>query len=295
MCVARFRLRFLLQELDLVGPVVTIGRSSECQISLDDPLVSRVHAQLTLGEHGAVVRDLASRNGVRVNGHLIAGEAMLSHKDRLRLGTQDLVFLVVRAESTRVPRATGSMIHCLQCGRPFPTEVTSCPHCGTPAPALASEQRDTVTSVESEGSGWTFRLLAEVIERALVAGRHSDAERMLERAARSLDALISAGEQPGDEQVGYAAQLALRLAQHLGTPRWALWAVRLHRSVLSLPSGACIELLDGMQPELLRALRQDLEALLIDHAIGRGANASRGPEQHREEQQLAGLLRRQPP
>jgi hypothetical protein len=41
MYVARFRLRFLLQELDLIGPVVTLGRSSECQITLEDPLVSR--------------------------------------------------------------------------------------------------------------------------------------------------------------------------------------------------------------------------------------------------------------
>ena len=292
MCVARFRLRFLLQELELVGPVVTIGRSSECQISLDDPLVSRVHAQLTLGEEGARVRDLGSRNGVRVNGHLIASEAPLSHKDRLRLGTQDLVFLVVRNESTRIPRATGSMVHCAQCGRPFPTQASTCPHCGTPAPAHVSEQRDTVTSVESEGTSWTFRLLAEVIERALASGRNSDAERMLDRAARSLDALIAAGEQVGDEQIAHAARLSLRLASNQGSPEWALWALRLYRSSLVLPSGAPLELLEGLAPELLRVVRPELEALLIDYVVDRGANTARRAEQRLEEQRLAALLRR---
>ncbi|MET0341742.1 MAG: FHA domain-containing protein, partial [Polyangiales bacterium] len=265
--MARFRLRFLLQELDLVGPLVTVGRSSECQISLDDPLVSRVHAQITLGEDGATVRDLGSRNGVRVNGHVISGETPLTHKDRLRLGTQDLVFLTVRDESARHPRATGSMVHCNQCGRPFPVEVPSCPRCGTPAPT--SEVRDTVTSVESEGSSWTFRLLAEVIERALASGRFQDAERMLDRAARPLDELVRTGEHVGDEQIAHAARLALRLAAYQGAPDWASWAVRLYRSQMVLPVDGALEQLEGMRPELLRALRPELEALLIDYVVDR--------------------------
>lgn len=287
--MARFRLRFLLQELDLVGPLVTIGRSSECQISLDDPLVSRVHAQLTLSDSVATVRDLGSRNGVRVNGHVISGETPLTHKDRLRLGTQDLVFLVVRNESTRVPRATGSMVHCAQCGRPFPVEVASCPHCGTPAPP--SEVRDTVTSVEAEGSSWTFRLLAEVIERALANGRYQDAERMLSRAARPLDDLMRTGEHVDDEQVAHAARLALRLAAHQGGSEWASWAVRLYRSQLLLPVGSALELLEGMPPALLRVLRPDLEALLIDYVVERGERSARA-EKSPDEQRLATLLRR---
>jgi hypothetical protein len=281
----------LLQELDLVGPVVTIGRSSECQISLDDPLVSRVHAQITLGDAGALVRDLGSRNGVRVNGHLIAGETPLTHKDRLRLGTQDLVFLTVRNESTRVPRATGTMVQCAQCGRPYPTEVPACPHCGTRASSPNSEQRDTVTSVESEGSSWTFRLLAEVIERALASGRYQDAERMLDRAARPLDALLKTGEHVGDEQIMHAARLALRLAAHKGTPEWAAWALRLYRSELLLPSGVALDLLESMRPDMLRDARPELEALLIDYVMDRTEDARRA-QQAAEEQRLAALLRR---
>lgn len=290
--MARFRLRFLLQELDLIGPVVTIGRSSECQISLDDPLVSRVHAQLTLGDSGALVRDLGSRNGVRVNGHLIASETPLQHKDRLRLGTQDLVFLVVRAESTRTPRATGSMTYCKQCERPFPAEVPTCPHCGTASAPLPAEGRETITSVEAEGSSWTFRLLAEVIERALASGRYPEAERMLDRAARQLDGRVSDGEHIGAEQVASAARLALRLAAHKRSVEWTEWALRLYRTEPLLPAGDALSLIENLQPDLLQAVRPELEALLIDFVIDRTSAGNR-LDQVAEEKRLAALLRQE--
>ncbi|HVZ35850.1 MAG TPA: FHA domain-containing protein, partial [Polyangiaceae bacterium] len=208
MYVARFRLRFLLQELDLIGPVVTLGRSSECQITLDDPLVSRVHAQLTITDSDVRVRDLGSRNGVRVNERLIDGDVPLRHLDRLRLGTQDLVFLAVGegAEAVRLPRATGSMAHCHHCGRPFPGESAGCPHCGTPAPFSANTGPDTITAVEPHPSGWTVRLIAEVIERALAAGRLPEAERMLERCSRDLEARQRSGGQLAHEQLTDAAR-----------------------------------------------------------------------------------------
>jgi pSer/pThr/pTyr-binding forkhead associated (FHA) protein len=110
--VSRYRLRFLLQELDLNGPEVVIGRSPDCQITIEDPLVSRQHARIRIDESGATVVDLGSRNGVRINGTLIRGEAPLAHNDRLRLGTQDLVFLVMDQTNTRLSRATGFMAHC---------------------------------------------------------------------------------------------------------------------------------------------------------------------------------------
>ena len=69
--VARFRLRFLLQELDLVGPEIILGRSPDCQITIEDPLVSRQHARITIANGVARVMDMGSRNGVRVNGNLI--------------------------------------------------------------------------------------------------------------------------------------------------------------------------------------------------------------------------------
>jgi hypothetical protein len=48
-----------------------IGRDESCEVRLDDPLVSRRHAEIRF-EHGRWwVVDLASRNGTRVDGRLV--------------------------------------------------------------------------------------------------------------------------------------------------------------------------------------------------------------------------------
>ena len=49
-------------------PVITIGRSSECHVRLDDPGVSRKHAEIMLGPSGNQIRDLGSANGTWVRG-----------------------------------------------------------------------------------------------------------------------------------------------------------------------------------------------------------------------------------
>ena len=46
--MARYRLRFLLQEFDLPRGTTLIGRSSECQVTIEDPLVSRQHARILI-------------------------------------------------------------------------------------------------------------------------------------------------------------------------------------------------------------------------------------------------------
>ncbi|MDB4976098.1 MAG: Adenylate cyclase [Myxococcaceae bacterium] len=292
MCVARFRLRFLLQELDLIGPLITVGRSSECQITLEDPLVSRVHAELVVGEGCVAVRDLGSRNGVRVNGVLIHGQASLKHNDRLRLGTQDLVFLAVGSsnESVRIPRATGAMAHCRQCSRPFPGESSACPHCGTVPPFGPGNGPETITGVElADAPSWTFRLIAEVIERALTAGRVPEAERMLERAARDIDARVVAHRKVGLEQVTEAAHFAVRLAKLKMRPEWAGWAIRLYRAEHMTLGAATLELLESLDPATLLALGPELEALLSASSSDSGISSVEARLAH---QRVAALLSR---
>src|SRR5436190_2856144 len=64
----------------------TIGRSQEHPIVIYDSSISRIHARLRVAERGDItVEDLASRNGVDVNGRLTQF-APLKLNDRLRLG-----------------------------------------------------------------------------------------------------------------------------------------------------------------------------------------------------------------
>lgn len=55
---------------------VLVGRGSDCQVQLTHPLVSRHHAELACtGKRRFLIRDLASRNGTTVNGHLLRDAA----------------------------------------------------------------------------------------------------------------------------------------------------------------------------------------------------------------------------
>lgn len=67
--------------------VITIGRSEECSIVVNDVKVSRVHAQLVQDDEGKVsVVDLGSTNGTWVNNNRIFGEMRLNPNDQIRIG-----------------------------------------------------------------------------------------------------------------------------------------------------------------------------------------------------------------
>jgi hypothetical protein len=70
---------------------VLLGRSRECDIQVDDPNVSRRHAELR--QEGATywIVDLDSTNGVEVNGHRVT-RARLSPGDTFTVGSTDIAF-----------------------------------------------------------------------------------------------------------------------------------------------------------------------------------------------------------
>lgn len=67
--------------------VITIGRSSENDIIIEDVKVSRTHLQLVQKDNGSYsVVDLNSANGTYVNDKKINGEAQLQPNDTIRIG-----------------------------------------------------------------------------------------------------------------------------------------------------------------------------------------------------------------
>lgn len=70
----------------------TIGRSRECEVVVDDPGVSRRHAEIRLGPEGWTVKDLGSTNGLSVNGAALASLRVLANGDEIELGSTALRF-----------------------------------------------------------------------------------------------------------------------------------------------------------------------------------------------------------
>jgi DNA-binding NtrC family response regulator len=70
---------------------ITIGRSSICDLVLDDPAVSSTHCELEMSEHGVVLRDPDSTNGTFL-GEVQIREAWLQPEMVLRVGKSRIRF-----------------------------------------------------------------------------------------------------------------------------------------------------------------------------------------------------------
>jgi len=79
--------------------VVTLGRDGSCDIVIDDPSVSRVHAVLSVTNGQLTVEDRDSKNGTRVDDQRIGEVTPLKPGQRIRFGSIEL--------SVRNPRVSG--------------------------------------------------------------------------------------------------------------------------------------------------------------------------------------------
>jgi pSer/pThr/pTyr-binding forkhead associated (FHA) protein len=71
-----------------------MGRSRECDVVLDDPNVSRQHAEVRPSGGSWIVNDLGSTNGIKVNGRRVQGPQSLKPGDVIELGTSKVTFEV---------------------------------------------------------------------------------------------------------------------------------------------------------------------------------------------------------
>ncbi len=220
----RYRLRYLHHDLELSEGQFAVGRSAACQLSLDDPLVSRRHALLTVTPDGVTIEDLQSRNGVVVNGHRITGRTDLQPGDRIVIGSQELTLLEAR-ESAR--RETGSHDMGKRTLPKFPA-----------APELIAAERvssvppDVGVEVDSEPSmvrrADAFNLLGSVAEKALAMGRADEAERLLASPLADVVEASRAGKRLSPWLVDMAARFAAKLATATAKGAWADYVIELY-------------------------------------------------------------------
>jgi pSer/pThr/pTyr-binding forkhead associated (FHA) protein len=78
---------------------VVLGRGPGVDLNFDDTSMSRAHASFELTQDGFRVRDMASTNGVHLNGTRVQS-AELKHGDRLELGEHCFQYLVEERVNT---------------------------------------------------------------------------------------------------------------------------------------------------------------------------------------------------
>jgi len=247
--VSRYRLRFLLQEIDLPQGETLVGRSATCHVTIEDPLVSRQHAKILIEGTRATIEDLGSRNGMVVNGRQTRGPLDLSDGDRVRIGTQELVFCAVRTPSrtgaSAGTRPTGFMCHCAACGLPYPMEAPQCPSCGS----NERMDEDTVSGVIGEvNPNWTLELLVQVLVRATSLHRWDDVDRMLRRSKPNIEERLMSGEPVLREHLDQLASAAASLAEARQSAEWGQWLLGVYATLGLVPPSGITDRLSTLPP-----------------------------------------------
>ncbi len=97
------------QRFALNRPLISIGRASDNDIVLQDPMVSKKHARVILQGNNYLVEDLASSNGTIVNGQKVSSQ-ILNEGDRLYLGETNLTFKAAAPATVTTPMAAAGAV-----------------------------------------------------------------------------------------------------------------------------------------------------------------------------------------
>jgi pSer/pThr/pTyr-binding forkhead associated (FHA) protein len=209
----RVWLRFGEHDVELGAGETVIGRSPKCQIVVDDPLVSRLHARLVVHRGAVTVEDMKSANGVLVNGEKLLRPRVLTSGDRILVGGQSFVLLAEASGGGRPSRKERFAAKTLA-GREIIDEATR---------TADAEHRSEATR-----RGDALELLASVADKALALGRGDEAERVLSSYLRNLLQNARTGAEL-DAAVGErAATYAVRIAEATNKGSWVDYAIELY-------------------------------------------------------------------
>ena len=246
------RLRYMGHLLEVPEGEFIVGRSSTCQLSLDDALVSRRHAALTVSGGAATVEDLGSRNGVLVNNRKIKGATPLADGDVIKIGSQEMTIQGLKTSALPAPKRR-ELFETMTAGvEAFGDEPTH-----TNLNHIAQTLQDPDKRVHE------LSLIGAVAEKALHLGRADDAARLLDRPMKELLARVvrtAAGEEavPVDDlSAKRAIVLALKLAAATSAGEWVDFVIELSDARDELLSAASVDELYT----LVRGVRVDITKL----------------------------------
>lgn len=100
--------RRTMQVYDFKQPSIIVGRDTGADVLIDNPSVSRRHAEIRLGDDGWVVEDLGSSNGTFLDGSKIDGPQSIGLGDEIGFGKFTIVFGKALGESESPARPGSS-------------------------------------------------------------------------------------------------------------------------------------------------------------------------------------------
>lgn len=219
--------------IELRGGQLLVGRSAMCRLVLDDPLVSRQHAEFRQVGENVFLFDLKSVNGVFVNGKKVEQKQELKPGDKVVIGEQEMTLLARSFETETKPHVPSRrrLVETIHQGDVDqlgvkPNQVQTADN---PAPSDANSEGDTKSDTKEELTyqGEALELLAGVADKVLALGRGDEAERILGTYMANLLDAARTGAPISPKTADKAAVYAVKLAMVTTKGGWIDYAVTL--------------------------------------------------------------------
>jgi len=284
-------------DYELGNGSLLIGRLPECDVLLQDTLISRMHARISVQGDSVVVEDLHSTNGVYVNGGLVGHSTVLREGDRILIGTTEISLFESRDSSLqrlRIARPASSApgdritpivntparLAASPVARPSAATltgtkaVTIATRSFTPKPATPKAKIETKPAapmpmrtpgkpenVPSTARADALKMIGGLADRLAATGNLEEAAQVLSGHLRRILKGANSGLVVPSDVAGSAAHHALTLARWTKEPLWADYVVELHLSARLVMSGPTLAAFEDVISKL------DFDRMLLGYYV----------------------------
>lgn len=239
---------------------LVLGRGDEANVVLADPLVSRVHARITvMPDDSVIVEDLHSTNGVYVNGVRVSRPTSpLSEGDRLLIGTTEISVFSTRASATMkvAPRVLGQEPE---------RRAPSSGKLRLSSSSLAAQQAPTTRpagNIPATERSDAAELVGRLAEHLMASGSSAEAVRVLTDHLNTVLLGASAGLAVPPAVLEHATRHALTLYSWTERGSWIDYALELHAACRQAPSDPSLSML-----EIAYRTAKGMDTQLIDYLV----------------------------
>jgi pSer/pThr/pTyr-binding forkhead associated (FHA) protein len=258
--------------VELGSGSLLIGRLPECDVLLQDGLVSRMHARISVQNDSVLVEDLHSTNGVYVNGLRVGHSAVLREGDRILIGTTEISLFETRDSSLqrlRVARPASSIPsnRVTPLANPSPKSVATpagkqvVKQPTTPVPAVPMRVPSRQDHVPSTARADALKMIGGLADRLAASGNLEEAAQVLSGHLRRILKGANSGLVVPADVAASAAHHALTLARWTKQALWADYVVELHLSARLVMSAVTLASFEDVISRL------DFDRMLLSYYV----------------------------
>ncbi len=238
----KYRINYKQTSIEAPDGEFLIGRSSECNLVLDDPSVSRVHAAIVCEKRNLYAEDKGSRNGIKVNNTRVRGRTQLGDGDVVSVGHQTITIRAVKPEK-KAERTVG-LKACKSCGTWFSFDDGDCPECGAVGDfgdttgddgSLEHTKGDTIVVQDP------IPIRASLALKAIHVSKLDEAERLIGDAVDLALKKHRLGKAISDDDFNAIVDVIMKLAPAAKSPSQISLLFSFHRAVDRLMTRDLVE------------------------------------------------------